>query len=110
MANDAFTQQALANDPRFRLRILNALVTVAWQVLSEDGGTVGHAQRATYARQVLGMPTTFAAQLALSIVMRPNVNNFTTSYDFHEGAVISSTTDADIQSQISTDWSQLAGV
>src|SRR5437868_5907571 len=108
--NDAFTQQALAVDKKFILRVQNALCAVAWQILNEATTVAGHTQRASYARQVLGSPATFASQLALSLVTRPNVMNFVTSYDFVQGAVVSTTTDADLQSQISTDWNGLSGV
>lgn len=110
MPNDAFSQQALAVDKRFILRIQNALCATAWQVLNEATSVTGHTQRATYARQVLGSPATFAAQLALSMVTRPNVMNFATSYDFAQGAVVSACGDADLLSQINTDWNGLAGV
>ncbi len=53
MANDSFSQQALANDARFRQRVKNALATIAWQVLTEDPATTGHAARATFARLVI---------------------------------------------------------
>lgn len=110
MANDAFSQQALAADKGFILRVQNALCAIAWQVLNESSATAGHAQRATYARQVLGSPATFAAQLAISLVTRPNVMNFATSYDFAQRAVVSASGDPDLLSQINTDWNGLAGV
>ena len=111
MPNDAYTQQALAADAGFILRVQNALVTIAWQALNEDPTTAGHAARAAYARQVLGDPTTFAKQIAKSIVMRPNVNNFTTSVEINGGIVrvVTASGDADLESQLSTDWNGLAG-
>jgi hypothetical protein len=110
MANDAFTQQALADDRRFWLRLENALGKVAWEVLGEVNTTPDHTARAQYANRVLANPSQIAQQLASSFVGRPNVFNFATSYDFTVGAVVTAAGDADIESQLHTDWSQLAGV
>jgi len=111
MPNDAFTQQALAADPRFRLRFKAALAVIAAQVLTEDPGTVGHQQRAVYARQVIGALDQFAANLVGFFVMRTNVFNFATSVALDQGTPVVSTLsgDADMQSQLATDWSMLAG-
>lgn len=111
MPNDFYTQQALAADPRFRLRVKAALAVVAWEVLNEDPGIVGHQQRAVYARQVLANVDQAAANLAPSFVMRTNVVAFPTSVSLDLGTPVVSTTsgDADLQSQLATDWSKLAG-
>lgn len=109
MANNYFTQQALAQDSKFRLRVQAALATVAWQVLGENPATAGHQQRAVYARQVLANLPGAAANLAPSLVMRTNLMGFNTSYDFAVGAVVTLSTDADIESQISSDWTNMAG-
>jgi hypothetical protein len=42
--------------------------------------------------------------------MRTNLFNFTTSFDFQRGAVVTASGDADIESQLATDWDHLAGV
>jgi hypothetical protein len=110
MANDAFTQQALARDPRFLIRLQAALATVAWQVIGEDPQTPNHAERKLFARQVISNPTGTAAIFAASLVMRTNVFNFATTYDFEQGAVVTASGDADIESQLATDWNVLAGV
>lgn len=110
MPNDAFTQQALANDQRFRQRLENALGKVAWEILNEDPATVHHTERATYANRVLASPNQMASQLASSFVGRPNVFSFATSYDFTVGGVVTASGDPDIESQLHTDWNQLAGV
>lgn len=108
MANDANTQQALAADPRFQLRVKNALASVAWQVLNETP-PANHAARAAYARLVLSDLNSYAAEIAGSLVTRPNVMNFVTSYDFVELAVVTTSGDADLQSQLATDWNNMAG-
>lgn len=110
MANDAFTQQALANDARFRVRLENALGKVAWEVLEEDPATAHHTERATFANRVISNPSQMAAQLASSFVGRPNVINFETSYNFTVGGVVTSADDADLESQLHTDWDELSGV
>jgi hypothetical protein len=110
MANTSESQQALANDRHFWTRLQNALGTVSWQVLNEDPATVHHMERAQYANRVLANPGGTAQQLAPSFVNRPNVINFETSYDFMIGATITAAADADIESQLSSDWNMLAGV
>lgn len=111
MANDSNSQQALARDAGFQLRLQNALMTVAWQILNESSSTPGHAQRATYARQVISDPAAATVGLAPSFVTRPNVINFTTSTVFQSGgvSVITASGDADMQSQLNTDWYAMSG-
>jgi hypothetical protein len=110
MANDSFSQQALAKDSRFLLRLQSALGKVAWQVLSELTSVPNHAQRVVFARQILSNPAGFAQTFAPWFVMRTNVLAFATTYDFVSGAVLTAAGDADIESQLSTDWNVLSGV
>ena len=110
MPNTAASQQALAREPKFILRLQNALVKVAWQVLNEDPLTANHAARTNYARAVLANPAGIAQTLAISFVDRPNVLAFDTSYDFVQGAVVTASGDPDIESQVNTDWNLLAGL
>lgn len=112
MANDAFTQSALASDSHFILRVRSALDTIAWQVQGEDPSTVNHANRVAYARQVVRSLDSETRVIMPSIVHRPNVMNFATSYQFdfplQVGQVVSACTDPDLLSQIATDWDNLA--
>lgn len=113
MANDSFTQQALASDPTFRQRLKASLSRIAWQVLAESTGTTGHATRASYARAFLANPDSVVNSLAGSFVFRTNVNSTTTSLAFDgRGSVVvqSAVTDAAMDSQLATDWDQLSGV
>jgi hypothetical protein len=110
MANSAHTQQALADDPRFQKRVSAALAKIAWEVLGESDATPNHAERAAYARQVINGINGTAAQIAPWLVMRTNLFAFETSYDFAEGAVVTASGDADIESQLASDWSEMAGV
>lgn len=110
-ANNSYSQQALAADANFRKRLAAALATVAWQVINEDEQTANHEQRKNYARAtVLPNLAGTAAQIAPWMVMRPNVLNFATTYDFALGAVVTASGDADLESQIAADWNILAGV
>lgn len=112
MANDAFSQQALAQDAHFRARVRSALATVAWQIVNESTDTANHANRLAYARQVIRNLNGEVANIVDSLVMRTNVLAFATSYTFdfvtQQGHVVSASGDPDIQSQISTDWNALA--
>lgn len=110
MANNSYSQQALASEPSFRLRLQNALTKQAFTVLGEAGNTAHHVERVAYAQRVINDSPNVAIQLAPSFVNRPNVLNFETSYSFELGAVISATGDPDIESQVATDWDKLSGI
>ncbi len=113
MAQDAFTQQALAADPSFRQRLKASMSRIAWQVLTESAATNGHATRAAYARAFLANPDSVTASLAGSFVFRTNVLTPTTSvaFDGRGGTVVqNAVTDAAMDSQLATDWDQLSGV
>jgi hypothetical protein len=110
MPNDAFSQQALAADPRFVQRLANAYGKVAWEILNEDVSVPNHAQRAAHAQRVNQAPQQMAQQLAPSFVNRPNVFQFATSYDFTIGGTVTASGDADIESQLHSDWDDLAGI
>jgi hypothetical protein len=111
-ANNSFTQAALAADPHFRLRVRHALDTVAWSVVNEAESTANHDARIGYAQQVIRGLDNETTVILPSIVTRPNVFNFETSYQFdfelQVGQVVSASGDADLLSQIATDWDDLA--
>jgi hypothetical protein len=112
MANDSFTQQALAADPHFRQRVRSALSTVAWQVVNEAESVANHPARLRYAQQVVRSLDSETSSILPNIVFRPNVINFATSYGFdfplQVGQVVTTSGDADLMSQIATDWDDLA--
>ena len=112
MPNDAYTQSALADDAKFRSRVRSALSSVAWEIQVEDPGTPNHANRDRYAQQVVRALDVEVAVVLPAFVMRPNIFNFTTSftYDFKTriGFVESATGDADMRSQLMTDWDRMA--
>lgn len=109
-ANDSFTQQALASDQSFQLRVRAALARVAWEMLEEPASTPNHDARVWYAKYVLASLTNSAQNVAPWLVERPNLILFETSYDFSAQAVITAAGDADIESQLRTDWDHLAGM
>lgn len=111
MANDSFSQQALANDGRFRQRVKNALSTVAWQVLNESTGITGHVARAAYARNVIGSLDAAVQSVSGWIVTRTNLMGANTTVSLIQGVPVVTTdaTDASIESQIATDWTLLSG-
>ena len=110
MANNSYTQQALAVDPNFLTRVRGALATVAWQVIEEPSSTPSHAQRAAYARQVINNVALQAQSIAGWLVQRPNLFQFETTYNFQAGSVVTAAGDPDIESQLMSDWNDLAGV
>jgi hypothetical protein len=111
MANDSFTQQALAKDPSFILRLQAALSKIAWVVLTEATNTPNHAQRSIFARQIVSNSAGFAQTYAPWFVMRTNVFAFATSAIFNPVlSVITAAGDADIESQLNSDWNILSGV
>jgi hypothetical protein len=109
MANDSYTQQRLAADVAFQGRVRSAMANVAWQMLEEDPATANHANRAAFARSVINSLSLAAQTAAAWLVERPNLLDFATSYDFPSGQIVTAAGDADIESQLVTDWDILAG-
>lgn len=110
MPNTSYTQQALANDTNFLVRVRAAVATVAWQVLNEASTVPNHADRIVFARQVIRDLTFAANAVAPWLVERPNLVSFDTTYDFTAGHVVTASGDADIESQLMTDWDVLSTV
>jgi len=110
MANDSYTQMALGDDANFQRRMRANLMSVSWEILNEADTVEFHDQRANFARQVINNPDLYVRNISAWIVMRPNLFSFATTYSFPAMAVISAAGDPDIQSQLMTDWNDLAGV
>lgn len=112
MANDALTQQTLAQDHHFRTRVKSAMAAIAWQVINEDPSTPNHANREAYANQVLRQTDSEVVAVCPGFVQRPNVMNFETSYVFdfatQSGHVATAAGDPDLLSQLNSDWNDLA--
>lgn len=112
MPNTNFTQEALANDATFRQRLKASLSRIAWQVLGE-GAIENHQARKVFAGKVLDNPDGVVSALAGTFVFRTNVNGFATSvaFDGRGGTVVqTAAADADLDSQLVTDWDGLSGV
>lgn len=113
MANDNFTQQALANDPTFKQRLKASMSRVSQTILGESTGTTGHAARVAYARAFIANPEGVINSLVQYFVFSTNVFAATTSvtFDGRGGTVVQSlVTDSALDSQLTTDWNNLAGV
>jgi hypothetical protein len=108
MANDSYTQQMLAADKNFLLRVRAALSSVAWQVSAEADTTPNHDKRSAYARMVLDNLTNVSMNIAPWLVMRPNLMSFATSFDFKMASVVTASGDPDIESQLMSDWDFLS--
>lgn len=106
-ANDSFTQQALAKDALFRDRVKGQLIAEAFIVLDESSPDPA---RLVYARQILNGLDREVDRILPIIVMRTNLMAFATSYDFTSGHMVTTAGDADILSQIATDFDAFAGV
>jgi hypothetical protein len=108
MASTSLELSALGNDAQFRARVQSLLVQQAATVYAE-APAVPDTRRA-FAKQVLNNPSAFAVTIATVIANRPNLIAQTVTYDWNNGRPVTDATDAQIASQIATDWSMLAGV
>src|SRR5262252_5280277 len=82
MANDSYTQSALADDMKFKQRVRSSMSSVAWQIQAEADSTPNHVNRDKYAQQVVRQLDQEVAVIIPSFVMRPNVFNFATTYNY----------------------------
>lgn len=111
MANTSASQQRLASDPTFHARVRAALSVVAFQVIAEGRDTPTEVTRYNFAvNVVLPNLASYAVQISPWLVERTNLIGADTTFDFTSGNILTAATDADIESQLSTDWSTLAGV
>jgi uncharacterized phage protein gp47/JayE len=89
-------QYNLAQDSVFPNRVRVAMLIAAVAVQAESSGTGNHANRSHYAALVLNSPDTYA-QVFTETVCAAN-------------GLTSSSTDADILTEVQTVWNALAGV
>lgn len=133
MANSLNTQQALAAEPGFRVRVRAALINKAFLVQAEtppaapvnpQAPTPAEAAALALYQKRVGLAHAIISggldreteRIAPLLVMRTNLMAFNTSYDFNQigeggriGRVVTAAGDPDIDSQISADWNILAG-
>jgi hypothetical protein len=100
---------ALGNDSDFRQRITTLFLLEAGVVYGESGATPNHAARALFASNIAKQPS-IAASLAPALATRTNISGSTVTYNFDAQRVETDATDAEIRSQIATDWNLFAGV
>ena len=123
MANSSFTQQALAADSRFQIRLRAVLIFQALVVYAEvapaqsDPPTAPelaalalYQARRSYARQVLADSEGAARRVAPVLTTRTAIMAFETTYDFSAGAVVTSATDGNLVTQVAADWNMFAGL
>lgn len=100
---------ALGNDSYFRKRVAALFQLEAGVVYAESGATPNHAARALFASKVSQAPGV-AESFAPALAQRTNLTASTVTYNFNEFRVATTATDAEIRSQIATDWNMFAGV
>lgn len=87
----------LGADPTWRARCQSGALKVATNVMSEEGTTPGHAERAEYANRLLLNPSLESQAVAYGVAAQPAV-------------VGPDATDSDIEFTISAMWNGWAGV
>lgn len=105
-------QMALTRDTGpggFMERVTAMLVRTASVVLIEPVATPFHAQRSSYAQQVIHAPQTKTTEAGPQVVMGVNVIAATAYFDVTKTSVCS-IADIDLESQITTLWNALAGI
>jgi hypothetical protein len=107
----AMTQSRLAYllsiSPTFQGRVQLILFNVASSVLVETTGGTAHAARAAFAKAILLNPTQVAAVAAPFVAQGTVVLAATTMEDEGPRTTV---TDAQLITQITADWSKMAGV
>lgn len=102
-AQATYTQQfALSQDSTFTGQISVAMLQAAANVMTEAATVAGHAQRTSFAVQVIQNPTKWQPVVALLIAAQ--VNNPMTPL-----TVPSTVADALIQTAVNAQWSNMAG-
>lgn len=99
----------LGNDADFRQRVRALFLLEAGVVYAENPSTPNHTARANFASNIAKNPG-IAEGLAPALVQRTNLVDSTVTYDFDAARIESDATDAEIRSQIATDWNYFAGV
>lgn len=111
MANTAIQQQRLAASPHFHERVKAAFATVAFQVIAEGRDTPTEVIRYNYARAVLANLDGTVSSTVGWLVQRTNLTvGEDTTYDWDIPSPVTTASDAEIESQLMTDWNVLAGV
>ena len=99
-------RKRLANSSNFLGRVEVKLAEQAKAIKAESTGTASHVARAIYADEVLLNAASHALRWSPYLVGATNVAGSITAND--DGTVSSSVLDADLLSQIATDWNVFA--
>lgn len=100
---------ALGNDSDFRQRVRALFYLEAGVVYAENSGTANHAARALFASKI-ATGVIDAGSLAPALAQRTNLTSSTVTFNFDAQRVESDATDAEIRSQIATDWNYFASI
>lgn len=84
------------------------MAKVGWEVRTESDATPNHATRDAFAKYVHASPQNAADAWAITLSARTNI--LAAGTEVVDGVITSLATDAAIASQLSTDWSVMAGV
>lgn len=109
MASTTAQLVALGKDNHFRERVRTNFYIVAGEVYAESTSVAGHAARSLFASKIMTNQVD-GGSFAPALAQRTNVVAEDTSYNFDEQRVETTATDAELRSQISTDWNMFAGI
>ncbi len=109
MASTTAQSICLGKDTAFRERVRALFQLEAGVVYSENPATANHAARALFASKVMTGQVD-ASSLAPALAQRTNLVAEDVSYNFDDQRVETTATDAEIRSQIASDWNLFAGV
>lgn len=100
---------ALGEDSDFRARIRALFYLEAGVVYAENPATTNHAARALFASKIVTNQVD-GGSFAPALAQRTNLAAETVTYNFDDQRVETSATDAEIRSQIATDWNLFASL
>lgn len=106
MANDFYSQMALAESPAFQRWVKGGLCKKALAVFAENPGTQA---RRDLAALVLDNPGTYATQWAADIATNTGISAFATGYDFKIGTPTTAAGDPDLTAVLNAEWDRRAG-
>lgn len=88
-------RQQLAFDTVFIARVQHAMIKAAIAIQAESGATDNHANRSTYARQVLNDTNRYGPLFAQGVVTNPSITD--------------ASSDSDIEFTVNSIWNAYAG-
>ncbi len=109
MASTTAQSICLGKDNAFRERVRALFQLEAGAIYNENPATANHAARALFASKIMTGQVD-ASSLAPALAQRTNLVAEDVSYNFETQSVETTATDAEIRSQIASDWNMFAGV